>query len=336
MDEYNINHKKRAGIFTVNIILADFLIRAGGDMLASHFTKISSDTANYDTVNQIISVCLSAFSLVLIFLVSYIFTKDRKKAVIFAGSIYFGKEAAVLIRSPISTVAKILTSATLISRDASSVIVNAGNILTLPLMIALAYLSFTAFEGINTGLNGNGLGNSGMLLSQAKKRYFTAYIIVMIVSGIMTSGSSFVFAYLTSYGIIDFARYSMIFSVVAQLLNCLSTLFLFAILYRTGYKPFRSHINGMSFISVSGLAGAVSSIFTGVATIPMNMLLNNSENLALGGALSAITGVAGFIALAVDIIAAIYFLKFFFPKYEISLFADNIPADDTYGEKYNG
>lgn len=312
MDENRLTYKKKSCIFACVIILTDYLVRSGANKLVAHLTASgSADVNGYNTVNQITGVALSVFSLVFILLASYIFTKDKRKTVIFAGSIYFGKELASLVSSLISTVANILTSTMLISPKASSVIITAGDIIVKPLIIALAYFAFTAFEGINTKLEGRSLNNSGMLFSQARKRYLTAYLLVH--------------ACLTSYGIIDADKYGIAFQLSAQIIGWLSTLIRLSIFYHIGYKACKNPLNGISFISISGFAGAVSGVFLNMATLPLNIILNSvgtTENIALIGTLSGIAGVTSIVALASDIISAIYFLKFFFPKFKISLFTE--------------
>lgn len=325
----NTGYKKKAGIFAAGIILAEYLIRSAVNTLISNIaaaTGFNSDIADierYETVNQIAGVGLSVFSLVFIFLASYIFTKDKRKTVVFAGSIYFARKAASPVTSLISTVASFTTVFTASTRSA---IIIAGEILVLPVMIALAYFVFTAFEGINTKLEGRSLANSEMLLPQARKRYFTAYIISMVVGGIMTSAPSFAMAYLTSYGIIDTDGHSAIFTVIAQLVNWLSGVIGLAVFYCIGYKPYKNHINGMSFISISGITGAISGMILSILMIPTNALLQsaiNSENFRLVGILTGIIGAASLISLVIEIVLILHLLKFFFEPVKISLFEQN-------------
>lgn len=330
MEEYNHNYKKKIGIFATVTILADYLISSGVNMLVSHFTVLSNiDVTNidrYKTVNQIVSVGLSVLSLVIIFIASYIFTKDKRKTVIFAGSIYFGKNTAAIISSLISAIAKSLTSAAILSPGAQSAIVFAGKFVSLPIMIALAYFAFTAFKGINVKLEGRSLGNSEMLFSQARNRYFAAYIINMVISAILTSGPSFIFAYATAYGIIDSNEYTTAFAAITQIISWLSTVICLMVSYFMGYKPYRNHIDGISFISVSGITGAVSALILNTAMLPLNMLIQsatNSQNYGLLSVVSVIASAVSLIAIAVDIILAIYIIKFFFSKSKISLFEED-------------
>lgn len=326
----NTAYKKKAGIFATGIILADYLVRTGANILisniaaASGFNSDVADIQRYELINNISGVGLSVFSLVLIFLGSYTFTKDKRKTVVFAGSIYFAKKAAGLITSLISAVATSLMSyTTLLTASARTAIIMAGNIIALPVMIALAYFVFTAFEGVNTKFDGRSLANSEMLLSQARKRYFVAYVISMVIAGVMTSGPSFVMAYLTSYGIIDNDGYNALFTVIAQLVNWLSGVIGFAVIYCIGYKPYKNHINGMSFISISGITGAVSGVILSVVMLPLNTLLQssiNSQNYGLTGILSGVIGAASLIAFVIEVLLVLYVIKFFFAPVKVSLF----------------
>lgn len=329
----NTGYKKKAGIFAAGIILAEYLIRSAINALisniaaASGFNSDVADIERYETVNQLAGVGLSVFSLVFIFLASYIFTKDKRKTVVFAGSVYFAKKAAGLITSLIGVVATSLMSyTTLLTASARTAIIMAGNIIALPVMIALAYFVFTAFEGVNTKFDGRSLANSEMLLPQARKRYFVAYVISMVIAGVMTSGPSFVMAYLTSYGIIENDGYNALFTVIAQLVNWLSGVIGFAVIYCIGYKPYKNHIDGMSFISISGITGAVSGVILSVVMLPLNTLLQssiNSENFRLVGILTGIIGAASLISLVIEIVLILHILKFFFEPVKISLFEQN-------------
>lgn len=327
------SYKKKAGIFAAGIILAEYLIRSAVNALisniaaASGFNSDVADIERYETVNQLAGVGLSVFSLAFIFLASYIFTRDKRKTIVFAGSVYFAKKTAGLITSLIGVVATSLMSyTTLLTASTRSAIIIAGEILVLPVMIALAYFVFTAFEGINAKLEGRSLANSEMLLPQARKRYFTAYIISMVVGGIMTSAPSFAMAYLTSYGIIGIDGHSAIFTVITQLVNWLSGVIGLAVFYCIGYKPYKNHINGMSFISISGITGAISGMILSILMIPTNALLQsaiNSENFRLVGILTGIIGAASLISLVIEIVLILHILKFFFEPVKISLFEQN-------------
>lgn len=332
MEESILTYKKKAGIFAAVIILADSLIRSVVNMLLSHFTATGNiditAAEGYKTVNQLVGLGLSVFSIVFIFLLSYVFTKDKKKTVVFAGSIYFGKRAAGLIISLVSTVADCLSYTALINPGTSSAINTIGNIIALPIMIAAAYFAFTAFEGINSKLEGS-LGKSGMLLKEAKKRYIIAYILAGIVAGVLSSAPAMIFA-LANY-------YDNNITLISQIIAWLGSVISFIILYRAGYKPYESHIDGMSFISVSGIAGAVSSLIISAVMLPVSTLMTSaisSENFGLVGILSAITSAASLIAVVVEILLIIYVIKFFFAETEISLFAEDIPESVTESEEF--
>ncbi len=332
--ETNTSYKKRIGIFATVIILADYLIRMGVNVLISHYAAsgFNSDIAEierYEIINQIAGIGLSVLSTVIIFIVSYIFTKDKRKTVVFAGSIYFAKKAAGLFTSLISTVTDGLIYAG-ISASTRSAIILADDIIALPVVIALAYFAFTAFEGINAKLEGRSLDNSEMLLSQARKRYFAAYIISLVVTGVMTSGPSFVMAYLTSYGIIDNDGYSAVFTVIAQIVTWISSVIGFVILYCIGCKPYKNRIDGISFISVAGISGAITSLVTSPVFLAYRMVaIKFFEQAQASGSFNTYSVVASVggttlsvIGLVVEIAVILFVLKFFFSKVKINLFSE--------------
>ena len=132
MDENNHNYKKKVGIFATVVILAEYLIRSIVNMILSHATALQSAddlyVEKYKMINQGVGVGLSLFSLAFIFLASYIFTKDKRKTVILAGSIYFGEKTASLISTLIISVAKVFTSVATLNTSAQSAIVFAVKI----------------------------------------------------------------------------------------------------------------------------------------------------------------------------------------------------------------
>ncbi len=324
MEENNISgYKKKAGIFITAIILTDYLVRICANMLLSYFSVSLYETGdyvnNYKIINQIVNICLSVFSIFLILFASYIFTKDKRKTVILAGSIYFGKCAAGLVSSLISTVADCLTYTAVLYERHRSFILSAGHIITIPLIIAVAYFVFTAFEGINPKLETN-LGSSEMLLPRAKKRYVVTYIIVAIITSVLTSVSTIIIPYFSSYD------NSAVIPVLTKVSSWLSGIISFTIIYYAGYNPYRNHIDGMSFVCVSEITGAISGLLINIAMLPFNFFLTSlqsSGNYTVALIFSGIAGASALITLAIDIILIIYMLRFFFEKSKISLFAED-------------
>lgn len=331
MDENRLIYKKKAGIFITAIILADYLIRTCVNMLLPYFITTFSTEGGYadkfKLFNQVVSICLSVLSIFLIFFVGWLFTRDKRKTVIFSGSIYFGKSAAGLVYSLVSTVANCLVQTAGLNERTFSAIITVGQLITIPLIIAAAYFVFTAFEGINPKLE-TSLSNSEMLLHRAKNRYLVTYIIVAITTSFLVSGPSLIIPYCASYAMFDITEYSTAITVITKVLSWLSGVIGFTVIYYAGYKPYRNHTDGMSFVCISEITGTISGLIINIAMLPFNFLLTtvqSSGNYKLMLILSSITGATTLIALAVDIILIIFTLRFFFSKSKISLFVEDVP-----------
>lgn len=323
------NYKKKTGLFISVLIIAEQLIRFAVNAIMLNFIPVSlsegSDYERYNIISRVISLCITAVTIVLTFLMGYLLTKDKKKTVIFAGSVYFGRKAVGLFESLISAVAYSLSYAGKIGASDMSTVVFIADILIIPLIIAAAYFAFTAFEGINEKLEGS-LDSSEMLLSRAKKRLIAAYLIGAAVAGVMSSAPSLVFTLID----VDM-EYSYIIAVISRIVAWVGTAASFAIDYFAGYKPYKSHRDAMAFVGALGISNAISGFVTAVVMLPLNIFTDsavNSENYQIVTLLASVTGVVSLIATVLEIILIIYVLKFFFASAKITLFDT---ADEAVG-----
>ncbi len=313
------NYRKKTGLFIAVVIIAEQIIRFAVNAIMMNVMPLSerSDFERYDIVSSVASLCITAITIVLTFLMGYILTKDKKKTVIFAGSAYFGKSVAGLLESLISAVAYSLSYAGKIGASDMSAVIFIADILIIPLIIAAAHFAFTAFEGINEKLEGS-LDSSEMLLSRAKKRLVVAYLIGAVVSGVMTSAPSLIFALID----IDM-EYSFIVAIISRIVTWISTVASFAIVYSAGYKPYKSHRDAMAFAGALGVSNAISGFIAAVVMLPLNIFTESAikaENYQITTLLTSVTGVVSVIATVLEVILIIYMLKFFFASAKITLF----------------
>lgn len=316
--EQTIN-KKKTGLFIAIVVIAEYLLRfcVFSTTLTAMPLNDASDYEKFNMISRIISLCITAVTIILTFVIGYVLTKDKKKTVIFAGSVYFGKNAANLIASLISAVANSLSYSGVLGASDMSTVISTGEVLVIPLIVAMAYFAFTAFEGTNPKLEGS-LGSSEMLLSKARKRLIVAYLIAAAVSGVLTSAPSFVFAFVN----IDM-EYSYIMSIISLATKWLGTVLSFLIIYFAGYKPYKSHCDAMAFLSSESISIAISGFFMSVAMLPVSMLtqaVTKAENYQYMALLTGATSVISGIAFIIEILLIGYIAKFFFATAKITLF----------------
>ncbi len=327
------SYKKKSALFIAIVIIAEKLIRVGSDIIMSNIlaAQVTPDMSGFDyerynMISRIISICITAFSIVFTFLMGYIFTKDKRKTVIFAGSVYFGKKAAGLLSSFISAVANSLSYTGAFSASDMSTAIFIGSFLAVPVMIVLGYFAYTAFEGINSKLEGS-LDSSEMLLERAKKRFIVAYFGSAIVVSLLKSAPSLIYALINS----DSLNSGTIFSIISNILSWVFSVLGFVIIYLVGYKPYKNHIDAMAFTGIAGVTAAISGLIVSVILTPCQVLLNaaiESGDYTRASILSAVTGASALISLVPEILILLYVIKFFFAPARVTLFGQEVASEN--------
>ena len=329
MEEKLIN-KKRIAIFASVAIIISYIFTALSNVTISYLLADYTESMTSE-FRQLFESCsglaVNLLTLSAFLILGHILTKDKRKTFIFAGSMYFGKQAVAIISSLIIAILKILMYAGKLysSNYAQGILIT--NIVFIPAIILVAYTFYTALEGINGKISGS-LDTTELTLSRARKRYLCYALIGAVITGVITSAPSLVYVYMgheTSFFL------STLTTALTELTSWLGSVISLALLFLAGYKAYKSLTDGIAFGVCSGVAGGISGIFTGIMIIPLRLGINYLTTalqsdvnptymtlISVGmGAFSIIAAVVGF---AVELIM----LKYFFPSMKVALFSEQV------------
>lgn len=334
----NTTNKRKVGIFTAVSLLISYGAGILANIISAAFPADSGAIENlamYNLINDIPSYIASVITLAVFLIMGYILTKDKKKTVIFAGALCFGRNAVSILNSLIVRIAKIV-----IAYDSASAYDIADlqpviNIALSPLVIFAAYFAYTCFEGINTKLSGQSLENSQMTLSRARKRYLAYSIIGGIAIGAVSSGINYLINYFAMY---DFNPaedvISFDFTISASAISWLSNSALIVLTYIAGYKPFKNHVDAMAFIGVDGLASIIVGLFSRLIHIIYSYIVNTvfigTDNIGYTYSLvsSIYATTSGLLVTVATYLIALYLFKYFFAQAKISLFSEAVEISE--------
>lgn len=196
----------------------------------------------------------------LMVLFGYLLTKDKRKTVIFTASAFFGIHAASLIASLVQTIITVILDFTANAGSvAASWIIDVVSLLVIIAQVAFATIAFTAIEGINEKFSNT---DCSMTLSQARKRYIISYIVAYAVSYVLVNGPVYIRAWL-NIGF-DSVQMNNIYSAAITVLNWISTVLSFVIVYAFGYKASKNHTDGIKLYSARAFASFLTSIFSAI------------------------------------------------------------------------
>lgn len=327
--EENLNYNKTKALFNIAlVIIIQELVQYVSNVFSLTFitNTLSENTTVYSIILRCISIGVALFSIIVTFVAGYIFTKDKRKTVVFAGSVFLGENAAGLVLSLLKNASEVLLTIGVMSPFAMSTAATVLDIAFIPVIIALAYFVFAAFQGI-TSTSGKGLDGSELLLSRARTRYIAAFIIGIVVSGVISSAISFVFS------IADFDYMGKYLASASAFIGWVGSVLSFVIMYLAGYRPYRSHIDALAFVSVSATSGKVSALISSALLIPQvlimesgNQIVNSETALLLAGVSTAVSAVSVIVTVALSMLL----LKFYFAPVKISLFEDSSDFSDIY------
>lgn len=327
--EESLGYNKKKTLFNVAlVIIIKELVQFISNSVSLTFitNAVPEDATGYSIISRCISIGVALFSIIVTFVAGYIFTKEKRKTVIFAASVFLGENAAGLVLSFLKNASEVLLTIGVMSPFAMSTAATVLDIAFIPVIIALAYFVFTAFQGM-TSTCGKGLDGSELLLSRARTRYVAAIIIGIVVSGVISSAISFVFS------IADFDYMGKYLASASAFTGWVGSALSFVIMYLAGYIHYRSHIDALAFVSVSATSGKVSALISSALLIPQvlimetgNQIVNSETALLLAGVSTAVSAVSVIVMVALSM----FLLKFFFSPVKISLFEDRADFSDMY------
>ncbi len=348
----NTANKRKTGIFISAAVLINIAVKFLANFISSSFLSDSFIEASDDlenlAMNRLIadlpSYIASVISLIIFLVMGYLFTGNKKKTIIFTGALYFGESAVSILSSLIDKISKIAINYNFASTSSVTSFLVILPVILSPLVIFLAYLAFTGFEGINTKLNSQSLENSQMTLSRARKRYLAYSIIGGLAVAAVNSGILYLIDYfaLSNYNPADPDSYiSFDFTISASAISWLSSLAILVIIYVAGYKPFKSHTDAMAFVGVDKLALMLVSVVSKLVYIIYSFIVNKVfiEADNIGYAYSLTTSIYGsvssILATIATFIVALLLFRYFFQEAKITLFTETpeIPIESEEAEE---
>lgn len=313
--------RKKTGIFTAAL----FILIQAVKITVQHFTMVDGlldgdALTKAQMISRLGSIGINVITLILVVGAGYLLTKDKKKTVMYVGSVYFGMNVTALFTKLVTEISRSLYSLTVRPYIVSTA-VGIINYLLVAVSIFTAYFAFTAMEGINSNFPSQSADTSVMTVSRARKRYLAAYVISSVIVAAFSTIPAFIFSVLDADGM---TTAGSTFSVVSGLMSWLSMVITFVIVYYTGYKPARSHVEAMCFHSAIALQEPVTSIFTGTLSFILTVISNHynleimsgdMSNAHLYSMLTSVgNGVIFTIGFALEIALCMYALKLFFTK----------------------
>ena len=343
MEENNIISKRKIAIFSTVAIIISYIFSTLSNVTISYLLADYTESMTSE-FRQLFESCsglaVNLLTLAAFLILGHILTKDKRKTFIFAGSMYFGKQAVAIISSLIIAILKILMYAGKLysSNYAQGILIT--NIVFIPAIILVAYTFYTALEGINGKISGS-LDTTELTLSRARKRYLCYILIGAVITGVITSAPSLLYVYM---GHETSSFLSTLTTALTELTSWLGSVISLALLFLAGYKPYKSRIDGMAFIACSGLSGEVSRILTNLLLIPQMLSLNSLTSGAyeieaeLGSVLirAGSTGILSILTVVISIGISLFMLKYFFPPIKVTLFSEQVytPEAAHFSDEY--
>ena len=341
MEEKIIN-KRKIAIFASVAIIISYIFSALSNVTISYLLADYTESMTSE-FRQLFESCsglaVNLLTLAAFLILGHILTKDKRKTFIFAGSMYFGKQAVAIISSLIIAILKILMYAGKLYSSNYAQGILFTNIVFIPAIILVAYTFYTALEGINGKISGS-LDTTELTLSRARKRYLCYILIGAVITGVITSAPSLLYVYM---GHETSSFLSTLTTALTELTSWLGNVISITLLFLAGYKAYKSLTDGIAFGVCSGVAGGISGIFTGIMIIPLRLGINYLTTalqsdvnptymtlISVGmGAFSVIAAVVGF---AVELIM----LKYFFPPIKVTLFSEQVytPEAAHFSDEY--
>ncbi len=327
--EENLSYRKQTKAFIAIAVIIHTLFYTGLNMLTRDI-DYKNPTLTSELMLRLPSIAVTVITLTLFFLMGKKLTDDKRKALIFMGSVYFGSRVVNAVTGFFACGLDALTTLRYITPNVFGILTAIIEIIEIPFVIIAAYYAFTAFEGLNPNFSGESLDRSQMPLGRARTRYFAYELIGGAVMGMITVMPTFVAGFFIGQNYLD-GDFEVWITVAAQAFSALSVAAGLLFVYIAGYRPFRSRIDAFAFIACSGLSGEVSRIFTNLLLIPQMLSLNSltsgvyESEAELGSMLitAGTSGIFSILTVVISIGTALFMLKYFFSETKVTLFGQN-------------
>ncbi len=316
--EENLRYQKRIKTFISIVVIVHTLSYS----LLNFLTKdidYKNPTLSSELMLRLPSIAVTIITLTLFFFMGKKLTDDKRKAIIFMGSVYFGINVVNAVTEFLSCGVEAAITLGYLEPGMLALSAVVISIIEIPFAVIAAYYAFAAFEGLNSKLGGESLEQSQMPLSRARTRYCAYEIIGGIVIGILSTLPAFIISFFVMESVYTNDSDSFIV-ITTQFVSAFGSFASFIIIYIAGYRPFGSRTDAMAFVACSGLSSEISRIFVNLLLIPQMLALNSFTSgafegeIELAGALTTVgtTGIFGILTFLVTIGTALLMLKYFF------------------------
>lgn len=316
--EENMTYQKRTKIFLSVAVIVYTLLYFLLSMLTENI-DYKNPTLSSELMLRLPSIAVTVITLTMFFLMGKKLTDDKRKAMIFMASIYFGSNVVNAVTKFFSCGVEAAITLSYLKPDALASSAVVIELIEIPFTVIAAYYAFTAFEGLNSKLGGESLEQSQMPLSRARIRYFAYELIGGIAISIFSTVPTLLISFFAMESIYTNDNYSFIV-IATQVASVFTVSADLVLIYIAGYRPFRSRIDAMAFVACSGLSGEISRIFINLLLIPQMLAFNSftsgvfEAGKELEGVLATAgtTGIFGILTSVISIGLALFMLKYFF------------------------
>lgn len=324
--EESLSMQKRTKAFMAVAVVAQVLLLSVYSMLSADI-DYRHPTLMSELTLRVPSIAITVLILVMSFLLGKKLTGDKRKAVVFMATVYFGRSVVGAVTAFVTCAFDVLNTLGHISPGAFSALSAAVSIIEIPFAVIAAYYAFAAFEGLSPQFYGRSLADSQLTLSRARLRYFAYELIGGLIIGIITSLPTMLISLLTLQEFNDVSTLTVIATKAASAFSGLAGLLL---VYVAGYRACKSSVDAMAFVACMALSGAIGGIFTNLVVIPQNLMLNSFVTGGIEGGLkasdvlmtTAATGATVIVALITSIVIPLIMMKYFFSQARITLFSE--------------
>ena len=277
-------------------------------------------------------------------LFGYLLTKNRKKALIFTGSAFFGVQVANIGSSLINSICGVLTNMKVLETQTASVVNTVCDLAFVVADVVIGVLVFTAIEGMNDKYTAP---ENPMTLRHARIRFIIAYVIMFALSNAVVSAPAYLYSMLNSVEAIDSLQGGYFMSAISVVASFLSTVIAFAVVYIAGYKKNKNHNEGIrlysalslatpltSFVSlfISVVSSALVLVLTPVVPAGTDYMAVAEEQLMASAKIYQITNTVSLITVPLVVVISLWALKLYFDNKTVTVEAEPELQADTSEE----
>lgn len=325
-------NKKAMLFISLSVIIPTVVEKLGMSLLLS-FVPDMPMQGNFSVISPFFSAFVAVLGLVLILIFTSKLTENKTEAIYFLSVYAMGSALGTIVQSILSFILEIFFPST---KMPASVI--QGLLLTVSIIGAIATVIFACLLYNNLIEKNTITPVSPTDHSKIKKNMIFAYISIILVTAALTSVISIInlldATRIIPEEVIDELYYNNFFSVLAKLINALTSAAVFGILYLFGYKQRKSREDGLNFASCYYFPTVFTLVVSSILSAVLNLLTTNTDSIAttagiIASALSFIISIALMVA---EIILVFYALKHIFPvQHHIE---EEYPAEETYADEF--